>query len=345
MPLKFIRQDITKIDVDAVVNPTNNAMIGGGNGVDMAICNAEGDAYFKKCVLLGGCETGKAKYVEADNIKAEYIINTVPPKWLGGGYNEAQFLASCYRESLAVANKLNCWSVAIPLMATGHNGYPKREAMDIAIKEINDFLVENDMDVYLVVYDKESFELSQDVVGEVEQYISDNFVKFKLNKRNRFSYEPSPFEPAYEDEICRACAPIVREPISKSNKPFSERSLIGYVNAVGQSFTSLLFEFIDRSGMKDSECYKKANVSKSTFSKIRCVDNYVPKKNTILALAVALELSLVDTERLLNTVGYTLSHSNIGDIIVEYFIIKKRYNVFELNEYLYNYDQPLLGSV
>ncbi len=319
MPIRIIRNDITKVACDAIVNAANRSLLGGG-GVDGAIHRAAGPGLLEECRRLGGCATGEAKITGAYNLPARFIIHTVGPIWQGGGKGERELLQSCYRQSLTLALRNRCETVAFPLISGGAYGYPKDEALRLAVDTISDFLRENDMLVYLVVYDRSAVQISEKLFSDIASYIDDNYVAAQPSARFR------------------------RESMSMPVMAAPAKDLSQALSQLDESFTQMLLRIIDEKGMKDSECYKKANIDRKLFSKIRSNIYYHPTKSTVLAFAVALELSLRETRALLRTAGYALSHSSKFDIIVEYFINNKNYNIFEINEALFAFDQSLLGG-
>ena len=319
MPIRIIRNDITKVACDAIVNAANCSLLGGG-GVDGAIHRAAGPGLLEECRRLGGCGTGEAKITGAYNLPARFIIHTVGPIWQGGGKGERELLQSCYRQSLTLALRNRCETVAFPLISGGAYGYPKDEALRLAVETISDFLRENDMLVYLVVYDRSAVQIGEKLFSDIASYIDDNYVAAQPSARFR------------------------RESMSMPVMAAPAKDLSQALSQLDESFTQMLLRIIDEKGMKDSECYKKANIDRKLFSKIRSNIYYHPTKSTVLAFAVALELSLRETRALLRTAGYALSHSSKFDIIVEYFINNKNYNIFEINEALFAFDQSLLGG-
>ncbi|MBE6755074.1 MAG: O-acetyl-ADP-ribose deacetylase [Ruminococcaceae bacterium] len=328
MPIQIIRQDITKLSCDAIVNAAKKSLLGGG-GVDGAIHKAAGKELLEECKTLGGCETGKAKITGAYNLPCKYVIHTVGPVWHGGIFGEEKKLASCYRESLLLAKEKGCETIAFPLISSGTYGYPKDKALKVAIDTISDFLLENDMFVYVVVFDKTAYQISEKLFTDIKSFIDDRYIEehfpvpnmsARLRKEDYYS--------------CDA-------PVAKASMPYGLENLLSEVD---ESFSQMLLRKIDEKGMTDSECYKKANIDRKLFSKIRNDVFYKPKKTTVIAFAVALELSLAETEEMLKKAGYALSHSNKFDIIIEYFITKGNYNIFEINEALFAFDQSLLGS-
>lgn len=328
MPVQLIREDITRLACDAIVNAANESLLGGG-GVDGAIHRAAGPELLKECRTLGGCKTGKAKITGAYKMPAKYIIHTVGPIWEGGAYHEKELLESCYRESLKLAKEYQCESVAFPLISSGVYGYPKDKALKVAMDTITEFLLENEMMVYLVIFDKASYKISGKLYQDIEEYIDDHYVDLHTDDEGsrvlkmQASIPMSPME--VEDAIC-ACI-----------------SLEEAVKQIDESFSQMLLRKIDEKGMTDAQCYKKANVDRKLFSKIRNDIHYRPSKTTAIALAIALELDLDETKDMLMKAGFALSHSNKFDIIIEYFISNKNYNVFEINEALFAFDQVLLG--
>lgn len=337
MPFEIVRNDITKIYCDAIVNAANSTLLGGG-GVDGAIHLAAGPQLLEECKTLGGCKTGEAKITKGYNLPAKYVIHTVGPVWHGGNNNEEELLISCYENSLRIAKEYGFDSIAFPLISSGVYGYPKKEALEVARKTITAFLEDNDILVYLVIFDKDAVVLSDELFSDVQKYIDDNYVEiheraFARSENMMFESECAPMAPA-------ACSDYAVEKCLAPSKSFDE--IIN--DTIDESFSQMLLRKIDESGMKDSQCYKKANIDKTLFSKIRSNPLYKPSKATAIAFAIALELDIKDTNDLLLKAGYALSHSNIFDIIIEYFVMNKNYDVFEINEVLFKYDQPILGS-
>lgn len=338
MPFQIIRQDITKIECDAIVNAANETLMGGG-GVDGAIHAAAGRGLLEECATLGGCKTGDAKITGGYNLPCKYVIHTVGPVWYDGNFGEKEKLESCYKKSLELAKAKGCESVAFPIISAGAYGYPKDEALRVAIDTIGSFLLENDMLVYLVVFDTGVFNLSTKLFADVKAYIDNNYADENLLRRGRTEQfgNISCSEPCY----------VPPSPASKMCAPYSLAPPCGMINfkfELDESFSQMLLRKIDEKGITDSACYKKANIDRKLFSKIRNDVNYKPKKSTAIAFAIALELNLSETEELLRKAGFALSHSNKFDVIIEYFIMNSNYNIFEINETLFAFDQSLLGA-
>ncbi len=351
MPLQIIRNDITKIECDAIVNAANSTLLGGG-GVDGAIHKAAGRGLLLECMKLGGCKVGQAKITKGYNLPCKYVIHTVGPKWKGGNNGERGLLENCYKNSLALAKENNCESVAFPLISSGVYGYPMNEAFKIAVDAVAEFLMHNDMLVYIVVYNKNALAAGGKLFADIAQYIDDNYVaehspydSRRINNHGESIPLPQTrFLDVEEsvvlsDDYCTAIPPCESPKCSAS-------SLDDFLKeTIDESFSQMLLRKIDEKGMKDSECYKKANIDKRLFSKIRSNPDYKPSKATVLAFCIALELPIAETTEMLTKAGFALSHSNKFDIIVEYFIKQNNYNIFEINEALFAFDQSLLGSV
>ncbi len=334
MPLEIVRNDITKMKVDAVVNAANESLLGGG-GVDGAIHYAAGPELLADCKTLGGCKTGKAKITGGYNLPAKYVIHTVGPVYDDGKHGEKALLESCYRESLMLAKAHNCETVAFPLISSGVYGYPKDQALKVAIDVISDFLLENEMKVYIVIFDKAAYKISEKLFSDIAEYIDDNYVDKHTNYRRESMRMNMPMQASigmFEADLCECKAML------------SEEDLDAKLKQIDESFSQMLLRKIDEKGMTDAECYKNANIDRKLFSKIRGDVNYKPSKPTAIAFAISLELSLDETEDMLKKAGFALSHSNKFDIIVEYFISKGNYNIFEINEALFAFDQSLLGA-
>lgn len=341
MPLEIIRNDITKVQVDAIVNAANSSLLGGG-GVDGAIHKAAGPELLEECRTLGGCPTGQAKITKGYKLPAKYVIHTVGPVWHGGSQGEEQLLRDCYRNSLALAKEYSLESIAFPLISAGAYGYPKDQAMQVAISVIGEFLMSHEMMVYLVVFDKSAVVLSEKLFASINQYIDDRYVEEHAFFRNR----------RFREGELELDSEFVEEPV-KSFGGFAEpseaypvagRNLEDLVNHLDETFSQMLLRLIDEKGMTDPVVYKKANLDRKLFSRIRNNIHYRPSKPTVLAFAIALELNLDETRDLLARAGFALSHSSKLDIIVEYFIEAGMYNIFEINEVLYAYDQNTLGG-
>ena len=355
MPLLLVRNDITKMECDAIVNAANNGLRGGG-GVDGAIHRAAGIGLLAECITLGKCETGKAKVTKGYKLPCKYVIHAVGPIWKDGEHGEEELLRSAYKESLAIALEKECESIAFPLISAGAYGYPKDKAMKVALNCFSEFLLEHDMLIYLVIFDKESTTLGEKLFPNIAKYIDDNYIGIKrvmAEKRRREEFEdysnlsvPFNFGEAKSDmempQMMMPCASCFEE--AEPQAAFeTDLSLEYLVSMVDEGFSEMLLRKIDEKGMTDAQCYKKANIDRKLFSKIRSTPNYHPKKKTALAFAVALELSLQETEELLLKAGYSLTKSSRFDIIVEYHIKNGIYDIFKINEALFSFDEDLLG--
>ena len=317
--------------VDAIVNAANESLLGGG-GVDGAIHYAAGPKLLAECRRLGGCKTGRAKITGGYNLPAKYVIHTVGPIYKDGKHGEKDLLESCYRASLALAKEHDCEPVAFPLISSGVYGYPKDQALKVAIDVISDFLLENDMTVYIIIFDKVAYKISEKLFSDIAEYIDDNYVYEHTDYRRESMQMNMPMQLIMADEICE-CKSL-----------FAEDDLDSKLKQIDESFSQMLLRKIDEKGMIDAECYKKANIDRKLFSKIRSDVNYKPSKSTAIAFAISLELPLEETEEMLKKAGFALSHSNKFDIIIEYFISKGNYNIFEINKALFAFDQSLLGA-
>ena len=331
MPLEIVRNDITKMEVDAIVNAANESLLGGG-GVDGAIHYAAGPGLLAECKTLGGCKTGKAKITSGYNLPAKYVIHTVGPIYKDGKHGEKALLESCYRESLALAKAHNCETVAFPLISSGVYGYPKDQALKVAIDVISDFLLENEMSVYIVIFDKAAYKISEKLFADIAEYIDETYVDEHTDYHRESMRLNMPMQPIMAADMCECKAMATDDDLDE------------IIKQIDESFSQMLLRKIDEKGMTDAECYKKANIDRKLFSKIRSDVHYKPSKPTAIAFAISLELTLSETEDMLKKAGFALSHSNKFDIIIEYFISKGNYNIFEINEALFAFDQSLLGA-
>ena len=388
MPLTVIRNDITKIQTDAVVNAANPELKAGG-GVCGMIFNAAGAEKLQKaCDKLSPINTGQAVITKGFDLPAKYIVHTAGPVYKDGMQNEENQLRACYINALTVAKKHGCKSIAFPLISSGIYGYPKKEALSVATDAISGWLMRNEMDVSLVVFDKDAFQLSGDLLGDVKSFINEAHAE---EQRKLYSYREAQnmescrlfdtgslpklvfaedmdlmktdsalMTPRYSDIMkpqareTKPDFPVVGAPQPnytsqampyKKTKPFLQKKQFSdVVGRLDEPFSSTLLRLIDAKGKTDVEVYKRANLDRKLFSKIRKGKGYMPSKKTAVALAIALELSLAETRDLMERAGFALSRSVVFDVIIEYFITHRKYDIFEINNVLFEYDQQLLGG-
>lgn len=347
MPFLIIRNDITKMNTDAIVNTANPKPVV-GTGLDKAIYQKAGwdellMARKKICVL----EVGEVAITPAFALDAKYIIHTAGPIWQGGKHDEENLLRACYKNALSLAQEKKCKSIAMPLISTGNYGFPKERAFKIAVDAIKAFLLENEMLVYLVVFDKDSAHVSQKLFADVKSYVDEKYVKSSLEEE--YCYEKS-------ERTNFSVRSFDRSIKSYSAKTYSlptgtlacnkavERKLEDLLANLDDTFSEALLKWIDTKNLSDPEVYKRANVDRKLFSKIKNNKNYKPSKNTAIAFALALELNLDETKDLIGRAGYTLNRCYKFDVIVEYFIRNKNYDIMELNEVLFAFEEQLIGA-
>ena len=353
MPFKIIRNDITRVRADAIVN-TANPEPRCAAGTDAAIYRAAGEKELLwERQKIGRIAPGEAAITAAFRLPANYIIHTVGPAWIDGKHGEYDILRSCYKNSLMLADRLGCRSIAFPLIATGVYGFPKERALEIALSAIREHLEnagpeEADMDVTLVVFERDAYRTASGLTDQIEEYIDENYVAERIEKEylesgrlrtmSSIDQTASSEDGAGED----SGYPVADEGIAFSSEP-KTLSLEDRVSNLGESFQARLLRMIDERGMTDPEVYKRANVDRTLFSKIRCSENYIPKKKTIAALAIALRLNLDETKDLLASAGLVLTNNSKADVIVSFCIENGIYDIFEVNALLFKFDQPILG--
>ena len=340
MPLTIVRQDITKMTVDAIVNAANTELQMGG-GVCGAIFRAAGARELQAaCDKVAPIKTGEAAITPGFGLRAKYVIHAAGPVY--SHWHKAksrELLRSAYMGSLQLALENGCESIAFPLISSGIYGYPKEKALEVARSSIEDFLGDHDMEVYLAVFDKSSFQISEALLGKVERYIDQHYVDaHRAGRRQLLDVEKTAMGQGARSNLSAPMPPMAAPMVMPG------RRLDDLVENLDEPFSDTLLKLIDKKGKTDVEIYKRANMDRKLFSKIRTGKGYTPKKPTILALAIALELSLPETDDLLERAGYALSHASKFDVIVEYFIVNGKYDIFEINETLFAYDQPLLGA-
>ena len=335
MPFEIVRNDITQMTVDAIVNTANPRPVI-GLGTDSMIHEKAGPKLLIERQKIGAIDVGNAAITPAFDLHAKYVIHTVGPVWDGGNRGEETLLRRCYDNSLKLALEHGCQSIAFPLISSGNYGFPKDKALQIAISAFSAFLLEHEMTIFLVVFDRTAFRLSEKLFQKVASYIDENYVDacetmtFAAEREKRPGFRRNA-------RICESRA-VMEVACPKA------MSLEDMLKQEDAGFTETLLKLIDKTGKKDSEIYKKANISKQHFSKIRNNPHYKPTKPTAIALALALELDLEQTKDLIGRAGYALTNSSKFDLIIRYFIENRQYNVVEINMALYEFDQMLLGG-
>jgi len=380
MPFEIIRNDIVNMQVDAIVNTANPEPVV-GYGVDAGIHQRAGAELLAAREKIGRIPVGKSAITPGFKLNCEYVIHTVGPVWQGGNKNEEKLLRKCYDTALKLAYKNKCESIAFPLLSAGNHGFPKELALEIAVNAFSSFLMKHEMHIYLVVFSKAAFSLSEKLFASVSTFIDENYIKEKLldeygvenkcnvreaelaqllrhmdERRNNLSVCMGIPDEADFDNSVHDTAPapkVISQKKRVSQKPFLApgcplptvaNSLENMLKDTDAGFSETLLKLIDKTGKKDSDIYKKANIDRKLFSKIRNNPSYKPSKSTALAFAIALELSLEETKDFIARAGYALSHSSKFDIIIEYFITNGKYDMFEINETLFAFDQNLLGA-
>ena len=343
MPFQIVRNDIVNMQVDAIVNTANPRPVIGA-GTDAGIHKKAGPQLLEVRKKIGEIAVGDAVITPGFGLDARFVIHTVGPVWRGGLFGEGKKLRQCYDSALSLAAEYDCKSIAFPLISSGTYGFPKDKALQIAIAAFSEFLPEHEMDIYMVVFDRAAFTLSEKLQKSVASYIDENYVA-ETERRERAL--PRPYAPRRERReaeysrrtedfsVCSAAAPCPAQ-----SAPLNLDDLMKQTDA---GFSETLLKLIDKTGKKDSEIYNKANVSRQHFSKIRNNPDYKPTKPTAIAFAIALELSLEETRDLIGRAGYALTNSSKFDIVIRYFIEQGNYNMYEINSTLFKFDQSLLG--
>ena len=357
MPFEIVRNDIVNMQVDAIVNTANPKPIV-GYGVDAGVHKKAGPALLEARKRIGRIGVGEAAITPGFQLDARYVIHAVGPIWQDGTHDEEKLLRKCYDTALQLALDNGCESIAFPLLSAGNHGFPKPLALQIAINAFSSFLMEHEMQIYLVVFSLNAFELSAKLFHSVESYIDENYILDKTldeygieNKRDIRKAELEQIQSeirlqrrlrmkAELEDLSVCSCEVLRAPVDSVASSDLDELLL----ETDAGFSETLLKLIDKTGKKDSEIYKKANVDRKLFSKIRNNPAYKPSKITAVAFALALELDLEETQNFIGRAGYTLSHSSKFDIIIEYFILNKNYNVFEIDAVLFRYDQPLIGA-
>ena len=347
MPFNIIRNDIVRMEVDAIVNAANPDLKHGGGGVGERIFNAAGvEEMTAACDAIGGCPTGSAVITPGFNLPAKFVIHAVGPVWRGGEQGEEQLLRSAYRSSLELATQYNLESVAFPLLSSGNFRYPYEQALAVALDEINRYLFQNDMRVTLVMFDQTATALGFKLRSDLISYIDDHYVEEHLNlNRPREPYGPWAGPIAKQEKPPRH-KPRIHYEDDLHNMDQMAPSMAydaGLVFPKEKTFSEALLNLIDAKSMTDVETYRRSNIDRRLFSKIRSNVDYSPRKSTVLAFTIGLKLSVQEAQDLLARAGFAFSPCDRRDLIVRYFLERGEHDIARVNGALYDFDQELLG--
>ena len=382
MPFEIIRDDITRVKADAIVNTANpNPVIGAGT--DSAIHCAAGAGLWAAREKIGKIPVGSAAETPAFDLPAKYILHTVSPAWVDGAHGEEALLRQSYDAALALADRLGCRSVAFPLLSSGSYGFPKDRALSVAIGAFTEFLLTHDLRIILVVFGGDSYALARGLFGDLRSYIDDRYVgnaeeveygppygnglrrretlqtEFRTQirpprypKAGKTAYEeakPLPDEAPRPDAIGQDAIPLFeaiscKQAIEPETKPSDLDSIL---KGAESTFTEHLLDLLRECGEKDSDVYRRAEISRQLFNKIINKKDYQPSKSTAIQLALGLRLNLAETQKLLEKAGYALTRSSRTDLVVQYFIERGEYSIVVINTALFDCGLPLLktGSV
>ena len=363
MPFSIERNDIARVHADVLVNAANEQLAPGGGVCGALFASAGFDRMNAACRAIGRCPTGGAVATPGFDLPCKWVVHAVGPVWRGGAHGEERQLRSCYQSVFAEVERLGAHSVAYPLISAGVFGYPKAEALRVAREETAAFLdrVSDDVQVTLVVFSRDVILAGGSLLADLQEFIDDAYVESSPHVRRRMEERESLPDWVLEDEELAPAPPVPPAQASASLSTYPaaalERATFGaepepksadladLLNNLDEPFSTTLLALIDARGMTDAQVYKRANISRQLFAKIRANASYRPTKPTAVALALALELDYDQTQDLLSRAGLTLSHSSKFDVIVEFFIDRGVYDIFRVNEALFAYDQPLLGSM
>ena len=358
MPFQIVRNDITKVEADAIVNTANPEPVIGG-GTDYAIHKAAGPELLEARKKIGRIDTGQSVATPAYGLSAKYVLHTVSPAWVDGRHQEEEALRKAYDAALALAAELRCKSIAFPLMAAGTYGFPHDLALSVAIRSFTDFLLNHEMQIFLVLFNRKAFGIAGSVFDDLKSYIDDNYVSEKNEEEylideyptvNAFSSRPNRAElqrrrrlerERRESEVSDGSASPAP---STAPRPDVRYSLAAVLEQHEKTFSEYLLDLLKERDGKDSEVYKRAEVSKQLFSKILNNPDYQPTKSTVIQLALGLELDLAQTQKFLGKAGYALTRSSKADLVIQYYIERKIYNVAFINEALDDCGLPLLKT-
>lgn len=359
MPFQIIRNDITKVEADAIVN-TANPLPEVGGGTDWAIHTAAGPELLKARETIGEIAVGRAAATPAFDLPAKYVLHTVSPAWVDGAHGEEEQLRGAYDSALRLADDLGCRSVAFPLMAAGTYGFPHDVALSVAIRAFTDFLLDHEMQIDLVLFNGKAFGMAGSLFDDLRSYVDDNYVSEQEEKEYRVDSLPGRLSrernrawgvfpgrrrrPAETEIAESASCDAMAAPFTAGGRAEDHFSLEEMLRQRESSFSAYLMDLLEESGCKASVVYKRAEISKQLFSRIINNEDYQPSKSTVIQLALGLQLDLPQTQKLLEKAGYMLTRSSKADLAVRYFIERRIFNITLINESLYDRGLPLLKT-
>ncbi len=371
MPFQIVRNDITRMKVDAIVNTANPHPVIGA-GTDHAIHSAAGPQLLEARKAIGDIAPGCAVETPAFDLDAKYVLHTVGPFWQGGERGETALLRRAYDAALTLADRLGCASVAFPLMAAGSYAFPREVAMKTAIGAFTDFLLDHEMTIYLVVFGKRATGLAGSLFDGVKNYIDDHYANEKareeygdydvlterpradwIRRREAILSTSQAYRPNAAPDMAAAPpggaaskrkAKPAQRPEAEADAETAAGSLEDYLRLHESTFPEYLIDLLRERGGKDSTVYHRAQISKQLFNKIINNKDYHPKKNTVIQLAIGLRLNLPQTQALLGKAGYVLTSSNKADLVVQYYISRGVFNVVEINIALFDCGLPPLST-
>ena len=312
---------------EAIVNAAN-AQLAEGGGVCGAIFDKAGSAQMTEaCRQIGACPVGGAVITPGFKLKAKHVIHAVGPIWQGGNQDEEKLLRSAYRSSLELARSHKIKSIAFPLISAGIYNYPREQALAVALDEIQRYLMRQEMDVTMVLYGHSTAELGYRLQKDLKSYIDDHYVEEHYYRRQQADFE----------NRIMAAPEMVSVDFSRGLYQLADEI------PEEETFSEALLKLIDAKGISDVTAYKKSNIDRKLFSKIRSNKKYSPTKRTVLAFTVGLGLSVEEADDLMARAGYAFSPCHKRDLIVLWFLENQNYDINQVNAALFDYDQELLG--
>ena len=353
MPLKIVRNDITKMQVDAIVNTANEEPVY-ATGVDTAVYKAAGEELLlAERQKIGFLKEGEVAITPGFALPAKYIIHAVSPLYIDGTMGDEERLRACYRDSLKLAKENNCESIAFPLISTGGFGYPKEEGMRVALDEINLFLLNNEMLVYIVVFDEYATRLGAKLYPMLESYIDSNYVEDKFDEEYDDFFRPDNCAPQiFSRAPQRSKGIIPPPPVCAVNavhvSPMEEHELTddemddldNRLKHISDTFQEYLLYLIQAKGFTNAQVYNASLVDKKLFSKIKNNKDYHPDKFTVLRLCIGARLNFDEAKDLLARAGYAFSPCDKRDLVFRFFIENEIYDIMELEVALDHFNLP-----
>lgn len=337
MPFFIVEGDITKMNTDCIVISSDVSLKPVG-GMSTALYNAvkEPELLKKECEKIGFCGGCECVTTRSYGLASKYIIHSVAPIFCDCGKNAEKYMETCYKNALYMAGCKEAKSVSLPFIGTGKKGFPKDMVLRSAINSIKNYLDKYDMNIYFVVHNRSSFLVDSNLIEKVNNFINDNYTG-KTNK----SFD---IINSFAESFTVDSDTFVNFPIDFNRADIATDEIVEK-NSEKVKFDELLKNEMKKHKIRDSKLYRKCNIEKDAFARLKNDINKNPSKEIVFALTVGLEMNIFDAEIFVKKCGYSLSSDYKQNVILRYFLENKMFDIYTINEIMFYYNESQLGTI